>query len=389
MKNHDTFMKRALALAERGRGFTSPNPVVGACVVKNQKIISEGFHQFYGGAHAELGALKKAGTRARGATLYVTLEPCSSWGKTPPCVQSIIRSGIKTVVIAAPDPNPKHNGNGIRILKKAGIRVKTGVLREEAESQTRAFRKWILKRKPYVILKLAQSIDGKIATHTGDSKWISSEAARTFAHRLRSQVDAVLVGKNTVLRDNPKLTVRSLTPTPLPQAGEGIKIKKGSPLPQGEGRVRGFQPWKIVLDTKAEISKSAAIFRNDSTAILVCADSHLKQAVKKFSKNSVSILPVSMNGHQRLNLNSVLEKLGKLGVTSILVEGGGEVAASFLEQKLADEIYFVIAPKIIGGRNAKTSIEGSGISKIGQAVRLRNQKMQQIGEDMVISGELS
>lgn len=366
-------MTRALVLAERGRGLTSPNPVVGACVVKNNKVISEGYHQAYGAPHAEVIALKKAGKKAQGATLYLTLEPCSSWGKTPPCVQMIIRSGVKKVVIAALDPNPKHHGRGIRILKKAGIAVKVGVLRQESEKQNRAFRKWITTKKPYVTLKLAESLDGKIATRTGDSKWITSPPARKFAHQLRASADAVLVGKNTVLRDNPKLTVRL-----------GDSPQKGGLSPR---RLR--QPWKVVLDANAEISKNANIFRGDSTTVLICALNKFKFAAKKFASKRVAILPAALGRNDKLDLRPALEKLGKLGVTSILVEGGGEVAASFLEKKLADEIHFVIAPKIVGGRSAKTSIEGEGVAKVHSAVQLRNRQVRQLGDDVIISGELS
>jgi len=361
--SHDTFMARALRLAEKGRGRVSPNPMVGACLVKNGKIIAQGFHQEFGGAHAESEVLQRAGSRAKGAVLYVTLEPCSTWGKTAPCAQAIIRSGIKEVVIASLDPNPKHRGKGIQILKKSGIKVRVGVMREDAEHQNRAFKKWITKKRPYVILKLAESLDGKIATRTGDSKWISSEPARKFAHRLRAESDAVLVGKNTVLRDNPKLNVRH------------VKARK--------------QPWRIVLDAKAEISKSAKVFNRQSATVLVCADPYFKRAVRKFSKQFVSIVPVALDQNKRLRLDSALEKLGKLGVTSVLAEGGGEVAASFIEKKLADEIYFVIAPKIIGGRGSKTSVEGEGISTMASAVLIRNKKVIQIGDDIVISGELS
>src|SRR5882724_9875474 len=230
----EQFMRRALALARRGLGQTSPNPAVGAVLVKNGRVIGEGWHKRAGGPHAEVFALR--GVNARGATLYVTMEPCRTWGKTPPCTEAIIAAGVKRVVVAALDPNPKHNGRGLRVLRRAGIRVESGLLADEATAMNEAFNKWITTGMPLVTAKAAMSLDGKIATRTGDSKWITSEAARREAHKLRACVDAIMVGANTVTRDDPQLTVR-----------------------HGQ---RGRQPLRVVVDAKGRTSIKAKVFRN-------------------------------------------------------------------------------------------------------------------------------
>lgn len=355
----ERWMKRALALAEKGRGFASPNPVVGACVVKSGKLVSEGFHETFGGPHAEVNALCRAGKKARGSTLYVTLEPCSTWQKTPPCTRSIIESGVKRVVVTALDPNPKHAGRGIRILKKAGIRVDIGVFKREAEEQNKYFSRWVLSGKPFVILKMAQSLDGKIATRTGESRWMTDKESRKFVHELRSKVDAIVVGKNTVLKDDPELTVR---------------LKNAR-----------WQPWKFVLDTRGELSPGHRIFKASAGAVLVCLEKVLKKVLRRFKNASVSILPIPER-KGRLDLRVLVKKLGTHGFTSLLVEGGGELAAGFLDDGLVDHAYFMIAPKIIGGRNAKTSVEGEGIRKLADACGLDKLKVYKLGEDIIIEG---
>ena len=355
------FMNRALLLAEKGKGFTSPNPVAGACLVKNDKLIGEGFHSAFGENHAEVSVLKRAGAKTKGGTLYVTLEPCSTWGKTAPCVTAIQQSGVKRVVVGAIDPNPKHAGRGISILKRSGIAVETGVMKQEAENQNVGFRHWILTKMPYVILKLAQTLDGKIATYSGDSKWITGQEARVFAHELRSRVDGVMVGKNTVLRDDPRLTVRN------------VKSK--------------WQPWRFILDLRGELPISHQIFQEGSKTVLVCSARYVKNVVKKFSRKAISVLPArEQNG--KINLNHLLSQIGALGITSVLVEGGGEVAAGFLEQKLVHKIYFMIAPKIAGGRNAKTSVEGKGVRLICESSDLKNVNVFKLGADIMIEGNL-
>lgn len=356
------WMQRALRLAEGGRGLASPNPVVGACVVKNGKLISSGFHAGFGAAHAEAVALKRAGKKAKAATLYVTLEPCSTWQKTPPCTGAILESGVSRVVVAALDPNPKHAGRGIRWLKNAGLKLTVGVLKHDAEAQNEGFRKWIVTNRPFVILKMAQSIDGKIATSAGDSRWISGEESRKFVHELRSRVDAIVVGKNTVRRDNPLLSVRYVK--------------------------SHWQPWRFALDTCAELSPSKKMFRSGSRAVLVCSERFLKRAVKKFRASSISILPVSEK-EGWIDLVAFLKKLGALGITSLMVEGGGELAGSFLDRRLVDKVYFIIAPKVIGGRSAKTSVEGDGIRALRSMAEVRNIKVFTLGKDWVVEGYCS
>ena len=296
-------MRRALELATKGRGATSPNPMVGAVIVKNGKIIGEGYHKKAGAAHAEINALRQAGHKAKGATLYVTLEPCCTFGKTPPCSDAIIGAGIKKVIVAAKDPNPLNNGKGISILKGRGIMVKTGVLGQEARHLNEIFEKYITTKMPFVILKMAESLDGKIATKTGNSKWISCEKSRRLVHSLRKQVDAVMVGANTNHIDKPRLK----------EAKVKIKISR-----------------------------------------------HM------------------------VNLRKFLKGLAKKQVTSVLCEGGGELAASLLKDGLADKVMFFIAPKIIGGRRAKTAVEGDGIDKIQQAKKLKDMAVRKIDKDILV-----
>ncbi|MBI4395173.1 MAG: bifunctional diaminohydroxyphosphoribosylaminopyrimidine deaminase/5-amino-6-(5-phosphoribosylamino)uracil reductase RibD [Candidatus Omnitrophica bacterium] len=354
-------MKRALQLAEKGRGWASPNPVAGVCLVKNNHLISEGFHAAFGKPHAETEAIRKAGSHAKGATMYVTLEPCSTYGKTPPCTEAISKARINRVVVGAIDPNPKHQGRGISILKKHGIRVQTGVLRKEVEIQNEAFFKWIRTGFPFVILKMAQSLDGKIASRTGESRWISGSEAREWVHHLRASVDAILVGKNTVLKDDPRLTVRN-----------GRKIK---------------EPWRIILDTKGEVSIQARVFKSSGPIMLVCSEKAFECVLKKFRRTKVMLLPLRIRDG-KLDLTQLLQKLGALGITSLLVEGGGEVAWSFLRSKLMDKIEWVIAPKIIGGREAITSVEGKGFVSLSRALPIYSTRMVKLGEDFLLEGYL-
>ena len=357
------YMEKALALAVRGRGFASPNPVVGACVVKNGKLVGSGFHECFGQAHAEVNAIRAARQKLKGATLYVTLEPCSTWGKTPPCTRAIIESGIKRVVIATLDPNPKHAGIGIKILRKAGIKTEIGLLRDEAQALNVGFAKWIQTKLPLVRLKLAQSLDGKIAARSGDSRWVSGEAARNYVHLLRANADAVLVGKNTALRDDPLLSVRHVK--------------------------SDWQPWRIVMDPKGELPLKSRIFsfnpKRGGKVILVCAKENFRKAARRFQNLSVCILPCETR-KGRIDLRILLKKLGSLGVTSLLVEGGGELAASFVQERLADELYLFVAPKIVGGRDSITSFEGIGVRRMRDALNLRGVEFEKIGDDFLVKG---
>lgn len=374
-------MNQALKCAERGRGWVSPNPLVGACLVKRNRLIASGFHAQFGGLHAEVEAIRRAGSKARGATLYVTLEPCSAYGKTPPCTKAILSAGIKRVVVGALDPNPRHCGRGIRILRKSRVSVVVGVLKEQAEEQNQAFFKWVQKGIPFVILKMAQSLDGKIASRTGKSRWISGPDAREWVHRLRSSADAILVGKNTLLLDDPRLTVRSRL-YELKNSERNGKVRR---LPSFTNRRVLREPWRIILDRKGESPKNARIFKGQGSVILACSERFLKRVARKFNRTAVTILPLKERGG-KLDLNELLKCLGALGITSLLVEGGGEVAWSFLSSKLVDKTVWVIAPKIVGGKEAKTSVEGLGVDSLEEALGIQVERLTQLGQDFLLEG---
>ncbi|MFH1779479.1 MAG: bifunctional diaminohydroxyphosphoribosylaminopyrimidine deaminase/5-amino-6-(5-phosphoribosylamino)uracil reductase RibD [Candidatus Omnitrophota bacterium] len=357
------YMNLALELAKRGKGLTSPNPCVGAVVVKDGKIVGKGYHRKAGGLHAEIYALKRAGAKARGATLYVSLEPCRHYGKTLPCVDAIIASMIKRVVAAMKDPNPLNNGRGIAVLKRKGIEVEVGILEDEARRLNEAFIKYITKKIPFVTVKVAQSLDGKIATHTGNSKWITSEKAREFTHGLRSETDAILVGVETILKDDPLLTAR-------------LKVKRINK-----------QPAKIILDSKLRTPTSAKIFSRGSPGKVIIATTKLapKDKIEILKKKDAEILIVgSKNG--KVNIKTLLRLLGEKGITHILVEGGGEVIASAFEAKVVDRTLFFVAPKIIGGREAPTSVEGIGVNKVSKAIKLKDIRFERMGDDFLVEG---
>lgn len=361
----EKWMRLALELAEKGRFSTSPNPMVGAVLVRENKQIAQGCHQKYGGPHAEIIALRRAGRKARGSTLYVTLEPCASWGKTPPCVTAILESGIREVFIGALDPNPKNHGKGIRALKNAGVKVAGGILASEVQKQNEAFFKYVRTGLPFVTLKMAQSLDGKIATRTGLSRWISSEAARDFVHRLRAEQDAILVGTQTLLKDNPLLSPR-VNPNGLIQKGK---------------------PWRVVLDARLRISPTARIFRGEQITVIAISEKIVKGLPAKTKKwnGRVTLLPVAEHqGH--LDLKDLLTRLGALGIAKLLVEGGGETAWSFLEAGLVDKFYWIVAPKFFGGTQAKTSVEGPGVRIPSQAIRPSSLKCTPLGEDWLFEG---
>jgi diaminohydroxyphosphoribosylaminopyrimidine deaminase/5-amino-6-(5-phosphoribosylamino)uracil reductase len=327
----ERFMRRALALARCGAGTTSPNPCVGAVLVKNGKIIAEDYHKRAGGPHAEVFVFRKAGKRARGATLYVTLEPCCTYGRTPPCTDAIIAAGVKRVVAAASDPNPKHNRRGFAVLRRAGINVETGLLAEDSAQMNAAFNKWITTGLPLVTAKAALSLDGKMATDTGDSKWITDLAARRKAHQMRARVDAVMVGANTVIRDNPRLTLRH--------------------------GVRGRQPWRVVLDSRGRSPRSARLFtdplRYRTIVFTTWKSSPSWRRYLALKGINVIVLP-------RRDLRLALRELGRMEVTSLMVEGGAELHRALFEARLVDRIAFFYAPIIIGGA-----------ARVSQALRLR------------------
>lgn len=361
MKSDQDFMRRALELAALARGKTSPNPLVGAVVVKDGVIVGEGYHRKAGTPHAEVIALREAGLRAKGADLYVSLEPCCHYGRTPPCTKAIIEAGIKRVVVACEDPNPLVAGKGIEILRQAGITVDVGVLREEARRLNEVFFKYITTGRPFVTLKAAMSLDGKIATFTGDSKWITGEQARQYAHQMRAEHDAVMVGIGTVLADDPLLTVR---------------------LP-GEDR----RPLRVIVDSRLRIPlESRIVLTAKEFPTVVAAVRHEGNQGKKKSLEERGVevweLPADRG---RVDLKALLSELGKREVTSVLLEGGATLNASALEAGVVDKFVFFIAPKIIGGSRAPGPVGGNGAKKVEDAWLVSDLEFSRIGEDLMIT----
>jgi len=356
------FMRRALSLARRGVGRVSPNPAVGAILVSRGKIIGEGWHQKAGQAHAEIRALeqaKKHGKSSRGATMYVTLEPCSTHGRTPPCTKALIRAGVKRVVVACLDPNPSHEGRGLKHLRAAGISVQTGIGRLPAERLNAAFFQWIRTKCPRVTLKAAMTLDGKIATADGQSKWITGEVARRHAMRLRHSMDAILVGRQTVEADDPSLTVR------LSSSAHSIR----KPL------------MRIVLDSRARIPLGAKVLNDDMkhmTRVVVSASAPAGRLAALQKRVEVWQSPAKT----RVDLFWLVQTLGCHEVTSLLVEGGGEVHASFLEAGLVDEVAFYYAPKVLGGTTSRRAIAGKGATQLSAALRLDQVRWRQLGMDL-------
>lgn len=357
---HAVWMKRALELAQRGGDRTRPNPLVGALVVQNGQVRGEGYHAYFGGPHAEVLALRRAGNRGRGATLYTTLEPCSTWGKTPPCVDAVVTSGIKRVVIGKLDPNPQNHLQGVRKLRRAGVRVEVGISGAEVEKQNEPFFKVMRTGLPYVTLKMAQSLDGKIATRTGESRWISSPASRRLVYRLRQSADAVLIGKNTALQDDPALSTFRDQVT----------------------------PWRVVLDPALVLNSKARIFKGPQLTCVVVSEKKLRRALSQLHPRKGMIFIPVPETKGKLRLKTLLQRLATLGIQQLLVEGGGEVAWSLIQEGLVDRLIWIVAPKIIGGRNAKTSVEGEGIKRITRAFPLRWEKQYRLGPDFVFEGRL-
>jgi len=358
------YMAEALGQAMMGRGRTSPNPMVGAVVVKDGAVIGKGYHQKAGTPHAEIHALNEAGMGAQGSTLYVTLEPCCHRGRTLPCVDFIIRSKIARVVVAMKDPNPLVNGKGIRTLREAGIRVDLGVMENEARSLNEFFIKYITTKRPFVILKAAVTLDGRIATQTGESQWITGEAARERVHEIRNNVDALLVGVNTILTDNPRLTTR------LP--GKATQ-----------------DPIRIILDTHLRTPLDARVIANDSPSkTYIFADGDVaKERIRAYQERGVTVM-VARKHYHRIDFTQVLEDLGRMEVTSLLIEGGSEVHASALKLGVVDRVIFFVAPKIMGGGASKEAIGSLGVDRIKDLVRLTNIHVEQVGDDVMIQGDV-
>ena len=359
-------MKRALELARRGRGRTSPNPLVGAVIVKAGQVIGEGYHQKAGTPHAEIHALNAAGEDAKGATIYTTLEPCCHWGRTPPCTEALLQADIAQVHVAEVDPNPSVAGKGIRQLQDVGIRVHVGMCAEEAAELNEIHRKYIQTGKPFVILKTAMSLDGKIATASGESQWITAEASRQRGHEIRDTVDAILVGSGTVIRDNPALTTR---------------------LQDGNGR----DAIRIVLDSRGRIPTDARIFNPESNAgvtVAVTPDAPTENvsALKKAGAEVITVLEAD----GKVCFKRLMEILGGREITSVLIEGGGEINASAVAAGVVDKVMCFIAPKLIGGRNAPGPIGGDGIANLSDVSHLKRVNITSIPDsnDLLIEGYL-
>ncbi len=352
-------MQRALSLAEKGRGKTSPNPMVGAVIVRAGKIVGEGYHRVAGSDHAEVAAIRKARGKTKGATLFVTLEPCCHVGRTGPCTEAIVDSGIKRVVLPLKDPNPVVNGKGIKRLREAGIEVATGVMKKEAALLNDAYLGYYHLNRPYVILKTAQTLDGRIAARGGDSRWISDKESRKLAHELRAQVDAVVIGSGTVAADDPSLTVRN---------------------------VNGSDPYRIVLTGSANIPlKSVLIAKNrDMKTIVVSSRRGLSRISRAGKSRNLILWEVKTERTGHIDLKDFLEKASAFGLRSLLVEGGARLATSFLKAKLVDKFVAITAPKVLGeGIEAVGDLE---IRKVSQAIEFDNARFVRSGQDMVFVG---
>lgn len=359
----EKYMVLALKLAERGRERVSPNPMVGTVIVKNGQIVGKGYHTKAGLPHAEIKALKDAGSRAKDATLYTNLEPCCHFGRTPPCADRIIKAGIRQVVAGIVDPNPLNSGKGFVRLRQAGVKVKTGILKKEAERLNETFIKFITRKEPFVIVKVGMSLDGKIATKKGESRWITGERARDYVHQLRREVDAVLVGLNTVLVDDPLLTVR----------GKGKRKKEKA------------RPVRIVMDSLAKISLRAKVLTEQPQTMIATTRSAPKSRIRALERKGVRVLTVPSK-ERRVDLAKLTKQLGSLGITSLLIEGGGEIIASAFSSRVVDKVLIFIAPKIIGGRDAPTPVDGEGVSEISKAVPLRSVTTRWFADDLLIEG---
>ena len=356
MISHKKYMDLAIKLAEKGKGLTSPNPMVGCIVVKRGRIVGKGFHRKAGTEHAEVLALNDAGKKAINSTLYVNIEPCSHWGRTPPCTEKIVESGVREIIIGMKDPNPLVEG--FRELKFRGLKTKIGILEREARKLNEVYIKYMRTKRPFVILKVAMSVDGKIATSTGDSKYITSKEARAYVHQLRSDVDAVMVGLNTVLRDNPELTPRL---------------------------VKGKDPMKIVVDSKLKIPKNCHLMKDPAKLIIATTSKAQKSMIKKLQQKGINVI-ITKSKKGMVELHDLMKQLGKHEITSVMIEGGSQLNSSAIKDGIVDKALIFAAPKIIG--NGIGAIGSLGIKKIDKAINLKNPIVKKIGKDVLIEGYL-
>lgn len=356
----EEYMKIALTLAGEARGLTNPNPMVGAVIVKNGKIIGKGYHKKCGENHAEVNAFNSATESVEGAVMYVTLEPCSHYGKTPPCADKIIEKRIGRVVVAMLDPNPLVAGRGIEKIRAAGIEVKVGVLENEAMKLNEVFLKYIITKEPFVHLKTAMSLDGKIATSSGESRWISSIESRNEVHNLRAYYSGIMVGVQTVIKDDPELTCRNSN---------------------------GTNPIRIIIDSRLRIPLDVKVLTNQSEAKTIIATTQNADSTKfkELSERSIQIITVP-EYKGKVCLKSLMKELGKQNIDSILLEGGATLNFSALEEEIVDKVSAYIAPIFIGGESSPTPIGGSGINKLAEGIKLTNMKCSTIGKDIKIEG---
>lgn len=354
------YMQQALRIAAYASGRTTPNPLVGAVIVKDNRIVGQGWHRKAGTEHAEIHALRQAGELAKGADIYVTLEPCSHYGKTPPCCQAIINAGIKRVIVAMTDPNPLVSGRGLNQLRAAGIEVLEGICHEEAKQLNEIFLKWIVHKIPFIAVKTAMTLDGKIATVSGDSKWITNEKSRKFVHQLRDLYDGILVGIGTVLTDNPTLTTRLDYP--------------------------GKNPVRIIVDSKGRIPLDSIVITDKSAhTILAVTKKASKEKIDSLVQLGIEII-VTKEKNNQVDLSDLLNILGGKNICSILVEGGSTINYSFFAEHLVDKVHCFIAPKIIGGRNAVSPVGGEGSFFMKDAYRLNRITTDSFDEDILITG---
>ena len=358
------WMERAMHLAKKGWGTTNPNPLVGAVIIKAGRKIGEGFHEKPGEPHAEVMALNDAGDESKGADMYVTLEPCSHYGRTPPCVESINRAGIARVIVSMTDPNPQVAGSGIRRLKEAGIEVVLGVLEDDAKELNEIFIHFITQKTPYLIYKAAMSLDGKTASNSGHSRWITGEKARQHVHWTRQRVSGIMIGIGTLIQDNPQLTVRDLPVPPV-------------------------HPQRIVVDSRGKIPLTSHLLEDVTVAKTLVATTEamkLETEMKLVERGVEVIRVVSNNG--RVDLSALFKKLGERDIDSILLEGGGTLAESALKSGLINRIMIYVAPKLIGGKNAPGVLSGNGIEHMDECIRVDNFKTVSLGDDLLMTGTL-
>ena len=358
----EKYMRLAMQLAGNAIGRTSPNPLVGAVIVKDNRVVGCGWHRKAGTPHAEVHALNQAGELAQGADVYVTLEPCAHYGKTPPCAKALVEAKVKNVYGGLLDVNPKVAGKGFKILEDAGIHVEYGFLQDELRKQNEVFFKWIEHKKPFVVLKAAMTLDGKIATATGQSKWITNETSRAYGYKLRDIYDGIMVGINTVIEDNPMLTARV------------------------DG---GKNPIRIVVDSSLRIDINANVVQDKSAkTIIATTDKADKDKILKLQAQDVDVIVVDKDKNDKVDIEKLLDILGQQNICSILVEGGATLSGSFVAKKLVDKVYFFIAPKIIGGKEAKTPVAGTGILNFQEALALKDIQIEKLEEDILIIGRV-